>query len=183
MLNTKYIIQQTEQGATPMLNAEAWGNCWFADSLIVAESPREECDALNDIQTPSTIVTDAKFSNLVQNFNSEPDNTASIRLTSYAPDELEYTSTSSVAKTAIFSEIYYPYGWKAYVDEQPAEIFRANYVLRALNIPAGKHQIRFEFRPDTVFKGDKIGMAFLILMLAFVAGSIGWGVYKRVKTA
>ena len=183
MLNTKYIIQQTNDGATPMLNPEAWGNCWFADSLIVASTPREECDALNNIQSPATIVTDAKFSNLVQNFNSTPDPAASIRLTSYAPDELEYQSVSNEAKTAVFSEIYYPYGWKAYIDEQPAEIFRANYVLRALNIPAGEHQIRFEFRPDSIYKGDKISMTFLILMLAFVVGSIGWGVYKRTKTA
>ena len=166
-----------------MLNPEAWGNCWFADSLIVASTPREECDALNNIQSPATIVTDAKFSNLVQNFNATPDPAASIRLTSYAPDELEYQSVTNKAKTAVFSEIYYPYGWKAYIDEQPAEIFRANYVLRALNIPAGEHQIRFEFRPDSIYKGDKISMTFLILMLTFVVGSIGWGVYKRTKAA
>ena len=183
MLNTKYIIQQTEQGATPMLNAEAWGNCWFADSLIVAQTPREECDALNRVQSPQTIVTDVKFSNLVQNFNATPDSSATIRLTRYAPDELEYQSVSNEAKTAVFSEIYYPYGWKAYIDDQPAEIFRANYVLRALNIPAGNHQIRFEFRPDTIYKGDKISMAFVILMLVFVAGCISREVYLRVKTA
>ena len=164
-----------------MLNSEAWGNCWFADSLIVAQSPREECDALNDIKSASTIVTDAKFSNLVQDFNPVPDSVANIHLTSYAPDVLEYTSSSSLAKTAVFSEIYYPYGWKAYIDGQPTEIFRANYVLRALNIPAGEHKIRFEFRPDTVYKGDKISMAFVILMLAFVAGSIGWGAWQALK--
>ena len=181
MLNTKYIIQQTEQGATPMLNAEAWGNCWFADSLIVAESPREECDALNNIHSPSTIVTDARFENLVKNFNTAHDPDASIRLTSYAPDVLEYTSNLSQIKTAVFSEIYYPYGWKAYIDGQPVEIFRANYVLRALNIPAGEHQIRFEFRPDTVYKGDKVGVVCLILILTFVAGSIGWGAWQSVR--
>ncbi len=181
MLNTKYIIQQTEQGATPMLNAEAWGNCWFADSLIVAQTPREECDALNSIKSAATIVTDAKFSNLVQDFNSVSDSAASIRLTSYAPDALEYTSNSSQAKTAVFSEIYYPLGWKAYIDGNPTEIFRANYVLRALSIPAGEHKIRFEFRPDTVYKGDKVGVVCLILILMFVAGSIGWGVRNYLK--
>jgi len=149
----------------------------------VASTPREECDALNSINTPQTIVTDARFDNLVQNFNTTPDTAATIRLTQYAPDELEYESVSSEAKTAVFSEIYYPYGWKAYIDGQPAEIFRANYVLRALNVPAGNHQIKFEFRPDTIYKGDKISMAFLIVMLAFVAGCIGREVYKRVKTA
>ena len=87
----------------------------------------------------------------------------------------------SQQKTAVFSEIYYPYGWKAYIDGQPTEIFRANYILRALNIPAGEHQIRFEFRPDTVYKGDKVGVACLILMLAFVAGSIVWGIRISLK--
>ena len=164
-----------------MLNSDAWGNRWFADSLIVAQSPREECDALNSIKTPSTIVTDAKFDNLVKNFNTTPDTAATIRLSSYAPDELEYTSSSSFAKTAVFSEIYYPYGWNAYIDGQPAEIFRTNYVLRALNTPAGNHKIRFEFRPDTIYKCDKIGMAFLILMLMFVVGSIGWGAWRALK--
>lgn len=86
-------------------------------------------------------------------------------------------------KTAVFSEIYYPYGWNAYIDGQKAEIFRANYVLRALDIPAGEHQIKFEFRPDSIYKGDKIGVAFVIAMLAFVAFSIGFGVYKRTKMA
>lgn len=181
MLNTKYIIQPTEEGATPMLNTNAWGNCWFADSLIVTQSPREECDALNEIKSASTIVTDAKFSNLVENFNATPDTTASIRLTSYAPDELEYTSNLSQIKTAVFSEIYYPFGWKAYIDGQPVEIFRANYVLRALNIPAGEHQIRFEFRPDTIYKADKVGMVFVIIMITFVIGSIGWGIRKSLK--
>ena len=118
---------------------------------------------------------------LVQGFNPVPDSAANIHLTSYAPDVLEYTSSSSLAKTAVFSEIYYPYGWKAYIDGQPTEIFRANYILRALNIPAGEHQIRFEFRPDTVYKGNKVSIACLILMLAFVAGSIGWGIRNYMK--
>lgn len=182
MLNTKYIIQRNDQGAVPQLNPSALGNCWFADSLVVAATPREECDALNYINTANTIVTDAKFENLTKNFNSAHDSSANIKLTKYTPDELEYTSTTSTEKTAVFSEIYYPYGWNAYIDGNKAEIFRVNYVLRALNIPSGQHQIKFEFRPDSIYKGDKISMAFIIIMLCFIVGSICFSGYKAIKT-
>ncbi len=181
MLNTKYIIQNTKEGAVPMLNPDAMGNCWFADSLVVANTAKEESDALNSINIKNTIVTDAKFGNLTGNFNTAHDSAAIIRLTKYSPDVLEYSSSTSMDKTAVFSEIYYPFGWKAYIDNKPAEIFRANYVLRALNIPAGDHQIKFEFRPDSIYKGDKIAVAFVIAMLAFVTFSIGWGVYGEIK--
>ncbi len=181
MLNTKYFIQDTKDGATPMLNPEAMGNCWFADSLVVANSPKEESDALNSINIKNTIVTDAKFGNLIDNFNTTHDSTAFIKLTKYSPDVLEYSSSTSTDKTAVFSEIYYPYGWNAYIDGQKAEIFRVNYVLRALNIPEGSHQIRFEFRPTQIYKGDKISVAFAIAMLTFVAFSIGWGIRKMMK--
>lgn len=181
MLNTKYFIQNTKEGAVPMLNPDAMGNCWFADSLVVANTPKEESDALNSINIKNTIVADAKFSNLTGNFNTVHDSTASIRLTKYTPDVLEYSSSTSTDKTAVFSEIYYPYGWKAYIDDKPVEIFRANYVLRALNIPAGNHQIKFEFRPDSIFKGDKISMAFIILILGFFLFSITFSSYKLFK--
>lgn len=183
MLNTKYFIQNTKDGATPMLNPEAMGNCWFADSLVVANSPKEESDALNSINIKNTIVTDAKFGNLIDNFNTTHDSTAFIKLTKYSPDVLEYSSSTSTDKTAVFSEIYYPYGWNAYIDGQKAEIFRVNYVLRALNIPEGSHQIRFEFRPTQIYKGDKISVAFAIAMLTFVAFSIGWGIRSKLKTS
>lgn len=180
MLNTKYIIQNTKEGAIPMLNPEALGNCWFADSLVVANTPKEESDALNSINMKNTIVTDAKFSNLTGNFNTEHDSTAFIRLTKYSPDALEYSSSTSTDKTAVFSEIYYPYGWNAYIDDQPTEIFRVNYVLRALNIPAGNHQIRFEFRPASIIQGEKVSIFFIAIMLAFVTFSIGYGIRKLI---
>ena len=183
MLNTKYIIQRGEKGAIPQRNYAALGNCWFADSLVVAATPREECDALNYINTANTIVTDAKFSNLTGNFNAAHDSSANIKLTKYTPDELEYASSSSTDKTAVFSEIYYPYGWNAYIDGRQTEIFRVNYVLRAINIPSGQHQIRFEFRPDSIYKGDKISVFFIVLMLTIVAGCIGYEAYRRLKKA
>ena len=77
------------------------------------------------------------------------------------------------------SEIYYPYGWKAYIDGKPAEIFRANYLLRAMNIPAGQHEIRMEFRPDSVAKGDKLAITFVLIMYATVLGVIAGTLVKR----
>ena len=79
----------------------------------------------------------------------------------------------------VFSEIYYPYGWKAYIDGKPAEIFRANYLLRAMNIPAGQHDIRMEFRPDSVRKGNTIASIFIVIMYATVLGSIAGTLIKR----
>lgn len=184
MLNTKYFIQNGEKGPTPTLNQDAQGNCWFADTLFIKNSPAAECDALNYIDTKNSIVVDTtkgKFTNLVKNFNPIHDSTATIKLTKYTPDELDYTSNSSVNKTAVFSEIYYPYGWKAYIDGNPAEIFRVNYVLRALNIPAGEHQIKFIFRPDSIYKGDKIATIFVIIMIGFVGFCIGWSIYQKRK--
>jgi len=181
MLNTKYIIQRGENGAVPQRNYSALGNCWFADSLVVANTPREECDALNYINTANTIVTDAKFSNLTSNFNAIHDSSANIKLVKYTPDELDYVSNSTAEKTAVFSEIYYPYGWNAYIDGNKTEIFRVNYVLRAINIPSGQHEIKFQFRPDSIYKGDKVSVFFIIVMLTFIAGSIAFSIYKAIN--
>jgi len=92
---------------------------------------------------------------------------------------LTYTSQSSSDGTVIFSEIFYPYGWKAYIDGKPAEIFRANYLLRAMNIPAGQHDIRMEFRPDSVRKGNAVAVIFILIMYATVLGVIAGALIKR----
>ena len=102
-----------------------------------------------------------------------------IKLTSYAPDVLTYRSQSDSDGTVVFSEIYYPYGWKAYIDGKPADIFRANYLLRAMNIPAGQHEIRMEFRPDSVVKGSKLAKVFILIMYATVLGLIAGTLVRR----
>lgn len=165
MLNTKYLIQEKDGKAVPVVNPGRLGNAWFVDEMTVAGSAREESDALIELDLRTQAVTDAKFASFAL---PASDAKGSIELTSYAPDRLTYSASVDAEKTAVFSEIYYPHGWKAYIDGKPAEHFRADYTLRALNIPAGDHEIVFEFRPDSIYKGYKVNAAFAALMYLLI---------------
>ena len=179
MLNGKYIITKGEDGqATPMRNPAALGNAWYVTELVHARTATEECNALGQVDLASTIVIGNDFKQYADGFRPAAEG-SSIKLTSYAPDVLTYKSQSSANGTVVFSEIYYPYGWKAYIDGKPADIFRANYLLRAMNIPAGNHDIRMEFRPDSVRKGNTVAVIFILIMYATVLGVIAGALIKR----
>ena len=166
MLNTKYLIMKGENGRPEaVLNPDAMGNAWFVDEVQVVDSPRAESDALWEMELAYKAVTDKKFASFVLPAN---DYDAQIQLLSYAPDRLVYKANSEGEKTAVFSEIYYPYGWKAYIDGQRVEHYRVDYLLRALNVPAGEHEIVFEFRPDSIYKGYIINALFRYLMYALL---------------
>ncbi|MDD2594404.1 MAG: YfhO family protein [Bacteroidales bacterium] len=181
MLNTKYLIISTQEGVQPQFNPDHLGNGWFVDTLAIVNTPNEESDALKSINPAVKAVTDVKFKDFAVNPITAYDSTAVIALTSYAPDVLEYTSHSRYDKTAVFSEIYYPYGWKAYIDGQQVEHFRVNYVLRAMNIPAGDHTIRFEFRPDSIYKGYVVSTGFGAIIILFLIGAVWSGIGKTGK--
>ena len=104
-------------------------------------------------------------------------------LTDHTPESLDYECVSTDPGTVVFSEIYYPHGWKATIDGEPAEHFRANYTLRAMNVPAGIHKIHFAFDPDSVRKGDTIGVIFTILMDLLSLGIIAVAIVSRCKKA
>ena len=179
MLNGKYIVTSGEDGrATPMRNPGALGNAWYVTDVINAHTPNEECAALGTADLANTIVVGDDFKDYVKGFKPAADG-SSIKLTSYAPDVLTYKSQSSADGTVVFSEIFYPYGWKAYIDGKPAEIFRANYLLRAMNIPAGQHDIRMEFRPDSIRLGDRIAGLFIVIMYSIIWGLIAGTLVKR----
>ena len=182
MLNTKYVITQTSNGEIiPQQNPDALGNAWFVDSLVIANTPNEESDALNTINVRTTAVLDAQYEKYITDFKPTENPTATITLTKYTPKVLEYESSSKVAGVAVFSEIYYPYGWKAYVDGEAVEHFRVNYVLRALNVPAGNHHIRFEFRPESVEKGNTLSLIFIIIMGLTTVGVVSFQLFKWSK--
>ncbi len=173
MLNTKYfIVPDNNNQPIPQQNPNAMGNAWYVDSVFITNTPNEECDALREINLRNSVVLDSRFSDFVKDFTPAHDSTASIKLLTYAPDVLTYKSTASQPGIVVFSEIYYPYGWKAYIDGQPVEHFRANYTLRALNVPAGEHDIRFEFRPDTLYKGERISLIFVGVLYFIILGFI-----------
>ncbi|MCQ2285307.1 MAG: YfhO family protein [Bacteroidales bacterium] len=180
MLNMKYAIVNADN---PLVieNANAFGNAWFVDNAVLANTPNEESDALRTINLRNTLVTDVKFKDFVKDFRPHHDSTANIQLTKYAPDYVEYDYQAAEDGMVVFSEIYYPYGWNAYVDGKPTDHFRANYTLRAMNVPAGQHHIRFEFRPATVEKWGKVAVASKYLLNLLVLFIAGWGIYRVVK--
>lgn len=170
MLNTKYII--TERGQI-MRNPGALGNAWFVDTLLYVDTPVSESEALNRIDVKTTAVADRRFADVLNLNVTQNDPEAFIRLDKYVPDRLEYTTSSTKDKIAVFSEIYYPKEWHLYIDGKEHELGRVNYVLRAAVIPAGTHTVKMEFVPDAL-KTDKLCMAFVILVILLTLGLPVW---------
>ena len=169
MLNAKYFVIPQEGVATAVPNSAALGNAWFVDSLCTVKGADAECAALMEVNLANTAVVDTDaFGSYADGFKPAGEG-AQVHLTTYKPDILEYECDSPDGGTIVFSEIYYPFGWKVTVDGAPAEHFRANYTLRAMNVPAGSHRIRFEFCPDSVRKGDILSLACIILMFGLMA--------------
>lgn len=183
MLNAKYLIIPAEDGTvSPQLNPYALGNAWFVDSLTVVQDARQESDALREIDLRTTAVLDKSFAGFVKEENLGHDPEAAISLTKYTPRFIDYHFTASKPGTVVFSEIYYPHGWKASIDGQRVEHFRVNYLLRALNVPAGEHDIHFEFDPDSVRTGDLIATICIIIMYAAALAIIITALLRRKKT-
>ena len=182
MLNAKYIIiPDNNKQPVPQLNPDAMGNAWFVDSLFVVNTPNEESDALNTINLRNNAVLDKQFASFAEGFIPGKDSAAAVKLLTYAPGELTYEYQTSIPGTIVFSEIYYPYGWKAFIDEKPVEHFRANYTLRALNVPEGSHTIRFSFDPDTYHKSEIVSYICIFILYGYIIGGIVFYFLKKRK--
>ena len=183
MLNAKYIILPGEDGSPELqLNPYALGNAWFVDKLYSVDNANEESDALNTIDLSHEAVLDKSFAQYLPDYEPLIPEGASVVLNKYTPKELDYTCSSSQPGTIVFSEIYYPYGWKATIDGQAVDHYRVNYMLRALNVPAGQHNIHFIFDPESVRKGDTIALICIIIMYLACVVIIGGGIVKHIKT-
>ncbi len=147
MLNAKYIIGPDGNLAT---NPEALGNAWFIDRLRYVDGPDAEMDALDTLDPATEAVADRKFASVLGSSVAPKVAGDTIFETAYAPGHLTYSATTANGGTAVFSEVYFPWGWHATIDGKPAEIGRVNYILRALNVPAGHHTIEFAFNPESV---------------------------------
>lgn len=181
MLNTRYIIYNP--GQPPIQNPFAYGNVWFVSEVKVVENTDAEIKALDEIRPLRTAVVDARFASELEGFTPAADSTASITLTSYRPNRLTYSSETSSDQLAVFSEIYYQPGWRVTIDGQPASHFRADWILRAMIVPAGKHEIVFEFYPETYVLAANVSAysSFLILLLLIAAiGYSAWKSYRQV---
>jgi len=182
MLNPKYFILKGENGnPEAVYNPEAMGNAWFIDSFKVVENATQESDALMQVDLHREAVIDKSFASKVANLSPGIPSDGNIILTKYSPKELFYAYSCSSPASVVFSEIYYPYGWKAYIDDAPAEHYRVNYMLRAMDVPAGQHKIHFVFDPDSVRKGDTIATVCILLMYAISLGIIARYVIMRIR--
>lgn len=179
MLNTKYLIYNAD--APPIRNWNAYGNAWFVSSIENAKNADEEIAKVNEINPQKQIVVADDFMAIIEEQQIlPPDSNASIELISYQPNRLVYRSSNEQSSMAVFSEIYYPKGWEAFIDGEPVEHIRANYILRALAIPSGDHEVVFAFNPRSYHLGERVGLIFsLILLLGLFAYLIREGVKKK----
>ncbi len=167
MLNTKYFLSGDKYEQNP----EALGNAWFVDSITYVSNADKEMAALDSLDTATSAVADEKFRQTLGNaVHKAPGDT--IYETSYAPNALTYRSNSANGGIAIFSEIYFPWGWTATIDGKETQIGRANYVLRAIRIPAGQHEIKFRFDPQSVKVTNNISIASVAGIYAICALAI-----------
>ncbi|AMD85801.1 membrane protein YfhO [Capnocytophaga haemolytica] len=180
MLNVKYIILPNQQGGQQVMqNDEALGNAWFVKQVIVKDSDDAVMKTLEHFKPAEEALVVKKYYDKPMTF--AVDSTATIRLTHYTPDMLEYQSDNKEEGFAVFSETHYPHGWKATIDGQPAHFYRVDYALRGMPLPAGKHTIRFSFEPEVVAKGSKIALAGNVLLLLWLIGAVLWQFKKAPR--
>lgn len=169
MLNSKYIVIGAQN--PPLLNNRAMGNCWFVDSIAWVANNLDEINTISDVNLSNTAVVSEEFKSLAGEITTAdaPAFEDVIKLTNYSPNKLTYQCETTSDRVAVFSEVWYPAGWIATIDGKPAEIFRANYTLRALKVPAGSKIIEMEFRPESYYKGatySRIASSILLVLLA-----------------
>jgi len=176
MLNTKYIISQDQKAQQ---NPNALGNAWFVDNIKWVNSPNAEIDALNQFTPSSDAIIHDEYKSYIGDL--APNKNGAIQLKQYQPNKLIYQSNSTTENLAVFSEVWYGpnKGWKAYIDGTPVEHIRTNYLLRALKVPAGNHEVVFEFQPDNYYLGNRISLISSLLSILLAAG--GFFLYYKKK--
>jgi len=179
MLNVKYVLQRNEEGQViPIPNNTANGNAWFVSRVKAVRTADEEMKAINKLDTKhEAVINKTKFPDAATKTTYVADSTATIKLDEYRPNKITYTSNNKSEGLAIFSEVYYANGWNAYIDGKLVLHFEADYMLRGLKIPAGKHTIIFTFEPQVVKTGSTIALVSFIGMLLL----LGAGIYYETK--
>ena len=181
MLNTKYFILPLQGGATmPLQNIYAQGNGWFVDKINYVADANAEYAGVGKIDVRHEAVADKKFESVLGKAQSN-DSTAIVKLVKYEPNNLQYTIDSKKGGVVVFAEIYYP-GWTATIDGQPAELGRVNYILRALNVKAGKHTVVLDFHPTSISTTETIAYIAIVILLLAIIGA-GYMRFKNRKEA
>ena len=178
-LNTKYYIIPDSLGReVAITDPDTYGDAWFVSKAQKAETPDEEFTAIGKVPLQEIAVVGSDFSKQLPT-TITPDTTAQIKLTSYHPNRITYQSSSTQEGLAVFSEIYYPHGWHAAIDGSPVEILRVDYLLRALVVPAGQHQIEFVFDPKTLHTTELVANIGNLLLLLAGIGTIIYYIRQR----
>jgi len=174
MLNTKYFIIPDRETGQPFkqTNPDALGNAWPVEQIRWVNNADEEIEALNDFDPASEAVIDKRYQPVLEGFSAQSDSTASIELINYEPNHLVYEYQSQLPQMVVFSEIFFSKGWNAYIDGKPAPHIRANYVLRAMAVPAGKHEIVFKFEPASYARGERIALFSSIGIVLLILGVV-----------
>ena len=166
MLNTKYII--VDPNGDPVINDKALGNAWLVDSYRLVNNSDEEIGLINSFNPSTEALIDIGYKDILTK-SAYPVVDGSIELTSYKANELKYRYNSTDEALALFSEIYYPAGWKSFIDGEEVLHFRANYLLRAMVLPAGAHDILFKFDPDSYRASNRISLISSLILIIFIA--------------
>ena len=182
LLNAKYMIFGNAEQPQAVANANANGNAWFVSDVKFVNTPNEEIDAIGVIDSKKTAVVANSDKNYFSGKQIVPDSTAHIDLKKYQPNELEYSSVSKTPQLAVFSEIYYPKGWKMFIDGKEVPYIKADYLLRAVHVPAGNHTLQMVFEPEVIKTGKMISMAVFGLFLLLAALGIWFLVKNRERS-
>jgi hypothetical protein len=176
MLNTRYIIYNNQ--APPLVNTHELGNAWFVHKIKMVADADGEITAVAAFNPANEAVIDNRFNKALEGFIPAADTSAKIALTEYRANYLKYASSVATEQLAVFSEIYYDKGWQAFIDNQPVPHFRADYILRAMLVPAGNHTIEFKFHPSSYFLGEKVSLASSLILFLLLVG-MGWVGLKK----
>lgn len=175
MLNARWIVDYSGEAH---YNPEAMGNAWFVDNIMYAEGARAEMDALRVIDPRTEAVADVAFRDVLG--TSQPvDSTDRITLISYAPNELTYDVKSAAGGVAVFSDIYFPWGWQATIDGEQLPIGRVDYVLRAMRLPAGQYTLTMRFDPQSLHATEGVASASVVLIYLLCAAAIAVAMIAR----
>ncbi|HCN12489.1 MAG TPA: hypothetical protein DIS75_09170 [Chryseobacterium sp.] len=184
MLNTKYMIFGNAEKPDAVVNPNANGNAWFVSNVKFVENPNEEIKQIGEIDSKEVAIISKDDQKYFEGKQLAADSTAILNLTKYQPNELEFKTQSKTPQLAVFSEIYYPKGWKMLIDGNEVPYIKANYLLRAVHVPAGNHVVKMVFEPAVIAKGKLISMIAFGLFLLLSLGGIYW-LYKNrnIQTA
>jgi hypothetical protein len=182
MLNTKYFISQDPQSGQTFaqINPQAFGPAWLVKSIKFVPTADAEMGALNTVSLRDTAVAQQRFASLVKQ-QPQFDSTATLKVAEYLNDKITYNFSSASNQFAVFSEVYYPHGWNAYIDGQKADYIKVDYVLRGMSIPAGKHTIEFRFEPQSYKTANTLMLVASLLTFALLIAAIVFEYLRKKK--